>query len=82
MRAKPGYIWLKVPGNKLSGLKPHLVAAAVEKLVTVDLEATHISDTNLAVEIFRKEGAHLMFVWGSKNNFLNNKIKSFFSKMT
>ena len=54
---------LKVPGNNLSGLRPGLVAAAVEKLVRVDLEATTITD--LAGEIFSKERAHSMFVWGS-----------------
>ena len=55
---------LAVPGNRLSGLRPQLVAAAVEKLVTIDLEATHITDTDLAVEILRKERAHLIFVIG------------------
>ena len=54
---------LKVPGNNLSGLRPGLVAAAVEKLVRVDLEATSITD--LAGEIFSKERAHSMLVWGS-----------------
>ena len=53
---------LKLPQNNLSELRSqrHLVAAAVEKLVTVDLEATHI--TGLAEEIFRKERAHLINV--------------------
>ena len=51
---------LKVPGNNLSGLRPGLVAAAVEKLVRVDLEATTITD--LAGEIFSKERAHSMLV--------------------
>ena len=54
---------LKVPGNNLSGLRPGLVAAAVEKLVRVDLEATSITD--LAGEIFSKQRAHSMLVWGS-----------------
>ena len=44
---------LGVSGNKLSELRPHLVAAAMEKLVTIDVEATHISE--LAKEIFKKE---------------------------
>ena len=72
---------LKVPGNKLVGLKPHLVAAAVEKLVSLDLEATHITDTNLALEIFRKERAHLMFIWGP-NNVLKQNCQAVFPKMT
>ena len=58
---------LKVPGNNLSGLRPGLVAAAVEKLVRVDLEATTITD--LAGEIFSKERAHSMLVWGSTVTF-------------
>ena len=58
---------LKVPGNNLSGLRPGLVAAAVEKLVRVDLEATSITD--LAGEIFSKERAHSMLVWGSTVKF-------------
>lgn len=58
---------LKVPGNNLSGLRPGLVAAAVEKLVRVDLEATSITD--LAGEIFSKERAHSMLVWGSTVTF-------------
>ena len=58
---------LKVPGNNLSGLRPGLVAAAVEKLVSVDLEATSITD--LAGEIFNKERAHSMLVWGSTVTF-------------
>ena len=58
---------LKVPGNNLSGLRPGLVAAAVEKLVRVDLEATSITD--LAAEIFSKERAHSMLVWGSTVTF-------------
>ena len=58
---------LKVPGNNLSGLRPGLVAAAVEKLVSVDLEATTITD--LAGEIFSKERAHSMLVWGSTVTF-------------
>ena len=58
---------LKVPGNNLSGLRPGLVAAAVEKLVRVDLEATTITD--LAGEIFSKERAHSMSVWGPTVTF-------------
>ena len=58
---------LKVPGNNLSGLRPGLVAAAVEKLVRVDLEATSITD--LAGEIFNKERAHSMSVWGPTVTF-------------
>ena len=58
---------LKVPGNNLSGLRPGLVAAAVEKLVRVDLEATSITD--LAGEIFSKERAHSMSVWGPTVTF-------------
>ena len=58
---------LKVPGNNLSGLRPGLVAAAVEKLVRVDLEATAITD--LAGEIFSKERAHSMLVWGCTVTF-------------
>ena len=48
---------LKIPGNPLVtdtwSLSSGLVAAAVERLVTIDVEATHISD--LAEEIFKKE---------------------------
>ena len=61
---------LKVPGNNLSGLRPGLVAAAVEKLVRVDLEATTITD--LAGEIFSKERAHSMSVWGPTLTFKTN----------
>ena len=56
---------LRLPGNRLSELRPHLVAAAMEKLVTIDVEATHISD--LAREIFRKERVFFNFDLGIKN---------------
>ena len=56
---------LRVSGNRLSELRPHLVAAVMETLVTIEVEATHISD--LAEEIFRKERVFFNFDLGLQN---------------
>ena len=59
---------LKIPGNPLSDLSPHLVAAALEKLVTIDVAATSIDDQ--AGEIFRKE--RVLFNSNHRGIELNN----------
>ena len=64
---------LGVSGNPLSELRPHLVAAAMEKLVTIDVEATHISD--LAEEIFKKERVFFnLNLWFQNSNKTQNMV--------